>query len=97
RLVGGRLLAAVLAERELERELAPGHLVERVTQHRRVLRLLRLLPVEDGVGRKLERQHLAVESRGARLREERAGGDRALLDGGHYGTLPRLLQLLQFE
>src|SRR5690349_21354068 len=53
RLVGVVLLFgfSVLAERERDREPPPGHLVQRVLQQRRVLRVLGELAMEVGVRR----------------------------------------------
>src|SRR5262249_34914560 len=90
-------LDPVLADRELEREPAAGHLVEGLREQPCILRLLGQLPVERGVGRELERQPVLSERGRMRLAEHRGGRDRAALDGGEDGALPRLLELRQLE
>ena len=78
-------------------EPVPCDLVERVADHADCLRLLRLAAVEVGAAGKLERQHLGLERSRASLAEERRDWNRARLDGGEHGALPRLLELLERE
>src|SRR5581483_3329369 len=91
------VLLSVLAEHELERELSAGQLVKRVAQEPGVLRVLRKLPVEGRVGRKLDDERLAVELGRARVPEERRRRDRLRGDRGDDRPRPRLLQLLQLD
>ena len=88
----------MLAELERDREPAAGHLVERVAEQRRVLRLLRELAVERrrSTGTRASACR-PPSSAGRASREHRRGRDRALLDGGQDRPLPRLLELLELE
>src|SRR3954466_11129876 len=85
-LARGRLLVLarvrLVAQLERDGELAAGHLVERVAQHRGVLRILGQFQVERGRLRKGERQRVTGELRRVRLRKGLADRDRALLDRG---------------
>jgi integrase len=101
--LAGRLLvlllviAAVLADGEVQRELPAGDLIERFREQRRVLRLLGELPVERGGGRELDGEPVVGELRRVGLAEHRGRRDRALLDRGQDRPLPGLLELLQLE
>src|SRR5512132_3782099 len=92
-IVLGGLVLSVLADREVEREFPAGHLVERLREQCRVLRLLGELAVERRRGRELDRQPVLVELRRMRLAEHRSRRDRLLFDGRQYRPLPSLLEL----
>src|SRR5262249_14300544 len=83
-------VAAVRSELERERQPAAGHLVERVGEQCRVLRLLRELAVERRVAWKLERQRVVREPGRLRLAEDRRGRNRLLLHCREDGALPGL-------
>src|SRR2546427_9492203 len=84
-------------DREREREPAARDLVERIGQHRRVLRLLGELAVERRVRRELDRERVSLEIGRTRLAEDGRDRDRPLRDGGHDRTGPRLLELLELD
>src|SRR5438876_3112038 len=96
-LLLGCAVAAVLTDREVQRELAAGDLVERLGQERSVLRLLGLLPVEGRVAGELDRERVSGQLGGMGLAQDRGGRDRLLLHRGQDRALPRFLELLELE
>src|SRR5579884_4299156 len=96
-LVRALVAASVLAELELDRQLAPRDLVERLAEQGRVLRVLGQLQVERGRLRELQRERVAREGRGVRLGERLPDRDRPLLHRRQDRAPPRLLQLAQVD
>src|SRR5581483_7818418 len=100
-LAGGAVvvldLELVCPDRERDRKLASRHLVERVAEQGRVLRILGELAVEAGARRELDRQRVAVELRGSRLAEHGRDRDRPLRDRRDDRPHPRFLKLLELD
>src|SRR5258708_23731433 len=92
-------MSAVLAvaDAELDRQLPPCDLVERVSQHRHVLRILRLRSLERRTRRERDRQRVPVELSRSSVTEEARRRDRLLRDGGDDRPRPRLLELLEVD
>src|SRR5690348_7116315 len=89
---------ARLAELEGELEPTPGHVVERVGEEVRVLRLARQVEVELGRRRELERERVSAEVGRMRLTQQRRRRNApARLDCRKYGSQPGLLELCDLE